>query len=333
MSELTVVLDRKNMAVRVESGSMVIDQPGCAPTKVPLNMIGGVTVVGSPMVSCGVWRELAARGVSAVVVPARGKGEPAYIGNGLSGSVVRRLSQYRAALDLGYRLNIGHFILERKLRGQEENLAALERTDGELDPHIEKIFELRKQLCEAESETTLMGLEGMAAHHYFQALREIFSEPWSFEGRNRRPPKDPLNSLLSLGYVMAASEVRKAIFQKGMDPALGFLHAAKNGRESFVLDVLETVRPRMDRFAFQLLSGPMRVSHFSSSEKDGCLLGKAGRKIFFQCWGAWNAADADEPAVRDLASEALEKILSMEPFKTDRIAEEIFREEDPPDWM
>jgi CRISPR-associated protein Cas1 len=102
-----------------------------------------------------------------------------------------------------------------------------------------------------------MGQEGAAAIAYFQGLAQIIAPRWGFCGRNRGPPRDPVNALLSLCYTLAAQTILRTLQRKGFDPALGFLHPPEAGRHSLVLDALEPIRPEIDRFVLQLLEHPL----------------------------------------------------------------------------
>jgi CRISPR-associated endonuclease Cas1 len=82
----------------------------------------------------------------------------------------------------------------------------------------------------APSLDALMGLEGAAAARYFGLWATAWQQPWHFPGRNRRPPRDPVNALLSLGYTLALNPVGQQAALRGLDVSLGFLHAPHSGR-------------------------------------------------------------------------------------------------------
>jgi CRISPR-associated protein Cas1 len=88
-----------------------------------------------------------------------------------------------------------------------------------------------------------MGIEGICARTYYQALRYYFPPEWKFNGRNRRPPLDPINALLSWGYGVLLARVFSATVQAGLDPYLGFFHATESYRPNLVLDLMEEFRP------------------------------------------------------------------------------------------
>ena len=100
----------------------------------------------------------------------------------------------------------------------------------------------------------------------------------------RRPPRDPLNALLSLGYTLLHSEAVLALYGAGLDPYIGFYHQLDFGRESLACDMVEPLRVEVDSFALELFRAEiLRVEDFSTTES-GCLLGKNGRAKFYGNW-------------------------------------------------
>ncbi len=93
----------------------------------------------------------------------------------------------------------------------------------------------------------LRGLEGQASALYFRLFKGLLKNPLGFEGRARRPPKDPINSLLSFGYTLLTSAAENVIRAVGLDPYCGFLHSLYYSRPSLALDLVEEFRPLVDR--------------------------------------------------------------------------------------
>ena len=311
MTDLTVVLDRRNLVVRMDGGAIRVDQPGCNPERVPLKMIRQVVVIGRPMISCKVWRALASEDIPAVLLPSRGDGPPAYMSSGLSKTINTRLAQYRALNDPAVRLAVSRWLLDRKLIGQELVLKEMDEKDA-TETYRRRISTSRAALPHETQRDRLMGLEGTAAGAYFKALATLLPQSWHFEGRNRRPPRDPVNALLSLSYVIAGGEVRRAIQKAGMDPCLGCLHAVTSGRESLMLDAMEPIRPDIDRFVLALIQHRLTPTDFWTNDKVGCRLTKAGRRAYYEAWAIWNERDDDEmPNVRGLSKEIIEGVVRL----------------------
>ncbi len=315
MDDLVVLLDRRDIAVCMEGQTLRIERPGHAPQRIPLKMIGRVVVYGSPMVSCDVWRKLADSGIPAVLFPGRGPGGIACLGGGLSTAVMIRLAQHRAAADSRTRSAVVNHIVGRKLQVQEtalglfaeENNISLSSSTGSGRYEIEAIFrstletirQCRLAVEKAKDLNSARGYEGSAATAWFGLLAAVLPEKWRFSGRNRRPPRDPVNGLLSLSYTMALTEVRHAVQQRGLDPAIGYLHTPRAGRESLLLDLLEPCRPVVDVFVLKLTGSLLRPGHFSYSQQYGCRLNKEGRSIYYKQWAEqrlqWPAWNLDVP--------------------------------------
>jgi CRISPR-associated protein Cas1 len=116
-------------------------------------------------------------------------------------------------------------------------------------PELERIPEDPIQ----EWRSSLMGVEGTAANHYFSGLTHIIRPEFEFEGRNRRPPKDPINAALSYGYALLAKQVMVSLCAAGLEPYGGFIHADRSGRPSLVYDLIEEFRqPVVDRFVIRM---------------------------------------------------------------------------------
>ena len=116
-------------------------------------------------------------------------------------------------------------------------------------------------------------------------LSEKAGVEFSFTERNRRPPRDPLNALLSQGYSILSKELTGICHAVGLDPFLGFYHQPRYGRPALALDLMEEFRPLVaDSVAISLLNrGELTVSDFSRSAS-GCFLRENGRRVFWEAW-------------------------------------------------
>ena len=164
-----------------------------------------------------------------------------------------------------------------------------------LEPHLdsalaERFRETQQQqlgkLHQAQSVDVFLGLEGTMSREWFQLLAAVLPEQWKFTGRNRQPPRDPLNALLSLGYTLALADIRQMVIAEGFDPAFGFLHQPYPAREALALDVLEIFRSGVDLFALNLLA-ELTPESFYYREAEGCRLSKAARPLFYREWAIY----------------------------------------------
>ena len=139
---------------------------------------------------------------------------------------------------------------------------------------------LSQQSTTATTNETLLGIEGAAAAAYFKLFGRMLKPPWKFEGRNRRPPKDPVNAVLSYGYVIIGSQIQSLLDGAGFDPYLGFYHATVYGRPSLALDLLEEFRHVLvDRLALNLFNlGILNEEDFYVPPEGGVYLSTSGKK-------------------------------------------------------
>ena len=146
-----------------------------------------------------------------------------------------------------------------------------------------------EQIRTCEDLDTLRGIEGELASRYFCVFDELIINQKSdfvFRGRNRRPPLDNINALLSFGYTVLGNECAAALESVGLDPYVGFLHRDRPGRQSLSLDLMEELRGIMaDRFALTLINKKIiKGEHFDYQGDSAVLLSDEGRKQFFAAW-------------------------------------------------
>lgn len=315
VNSLLLVIDHRDTKVRLEGRALRLERPDASPEHIPLGLVGLVVVHGSPLVGCEVWRELAERHIPAVLQPVRGRGPSVWIGAALGNSIELRLAQHRVAANPADAVVIARHFVAGKIQAQL-------RVVPQLDPQGEAARRLESfqrgsldRLDMATTTDTLMGIEGAAASAWYNWLGGWLPDRWRFSGRNRRPPRDPVNALLSLGYTLLGGEMLRAVQVGGLDPALGFLHGVVPGRESLVLDLMEPLRPSVDIVVLGLLDELLIPTHFSYSARDGCRLNKDGRALFYR---AWAGSRADWP---DLLGQTADDRPAMDPHPEPGLAE------------
>ncbi|MFO0827624.1 MAG: CRISPR-associated endonuclease Cas1 [Phycisphaerales bacterium] len=151
------------------------------------------------------------------------------------------------------------------------------------------IDDLASRHCAAEradSVASLLGIEGAAARTYWSAFGTLNRSPFLFKGRNRRPPRDPINAALGFGYSILTAEARSAVEAAGCDPYLGFYHAPWRGRPSLALDVMEPLRHQIiDRLVLRLINTKvLRSVHFRDSGERGVYFNKKGVVEFLKAY-------------------------------------------------
>ena len=283
-ADLLLVIDHKDTTVRMNGRALRIQHADQAPQHIPLGVLGLVIVHGRPLVGCEVWRALAERNIPAVLQPARGRGASVLIGVAGGGGIALRIAQHRAAADTAQALAIARRLVVGKIDAYAEARARLAPSSPASQRLAETQHAAIDRIDTAADNNALMGIEGAAAAAWYAWLADWLPDSWRFSGRNRRPPRDPVNALLSLGYTLLAGEMLRAVQEQGLDPALGFLHGVVPGRESLVLDLIEPLRASVDLVVLDMIADYLLPTQFSYSSRDGCRLNKPGRAAFYRCW-------------------------------------------------
>lgn len=298
-AKLLFVIDHSDTQVDLDGHALRVRRPDKPPQHVPLGLLGLVVVHGRALVACDVWRALAEHQVPAVLQPGRGQGACVWMGAALGATGALRTAQDRAAERLERRLMTARRLLSAKLEAQRQAARLVRRAntpEEDLARLFQRLAESRLSLDGVDSLAGLMGQEGAAAAAWYHWLGNQLPKPWGFAGRNRRPPRDPVNALLSLGYTLLGGEMLGAIQEAGLDPARGLLHDLVPGRESLVLDLIEPLRPSVDVVMVSLLDTLLTPEDFTLSQEEGCRLSKAARNRFYQ---AWAQARQDWPDLGD----------------------------------
>jgi CRISPR-associated protein Cas1 len=160
-----------------------------------------------------------------------------------AGSIQRRMNQYRALSDPEFCLALAKRLVTCRGQGQRKFLM---RGQGDVEPKTTQMKALLKQVDQANSLASLLGMEGNLAALYFAGL-SLLQKPdvpqeMRFTQRNRRPPKDRFNALLSFGYALLLKDVMQAIVTVGLEPALGFYHQLRSQAPPLALDLMEIFR-------------------------------------------------------------------------------------------
>lgn len=283
----SLYVDRRGVTLKADGEALVFYENGERVGTVPLAPLSRVFLRGDVTLSSSLLGKLGERGIGVVVLSGR-KAEPTMLLGRPHNDAARRVAQYRLSLDADFCLRFSRAIVEAKLNAQAAFLT--ERRDVELQSRYLLTLSLRKldgAIAAVDAQTSaasLRGLEGAGAAAYFEGFSDLLPARLKFHNRNRRPPKDPVNAVLSLGYTLLHAEAVLALYGAGLDPFIGFYHAMDFGRESLACDVVEPLRVEVDRHTLMLFrTEKLRPDDFSQTD-GACLLGKAGRTRFYAEW-------------------------------------------------
>lgn len=283
----SLYVDRRGVSLKADGEALVFYENDARVGTVPLAPLSRVFLRGDVTLQSSLLGKLGERGIGVVVLSGR-KAEPTLLLGRPHNDAARRVAQYRLSTDSAFCLAFARAVVEAKLRAQAAFLA--ERRDDEprsrylLTLSLRRIDSAIAAVDEAGSIASLRGVEGNGAAAYFEGFSDLLPERLHFSSRNRRPPKDPVNAVLSLGYTLLHAEGVLALYGAGLDPFVGFYHALDYGRESLACDIVEPLRVEVDRHTLRLFRHEtLRAEDFSSVD-GGCLLGKAGRSRFYEAW-------------------------------------------------
>jgi CRISPR-associated protein Cas1 len=291
-----LVIDRSDVELECEGNALVVREGGRR-TTLPLRQVTRAVLQGAGMrLQLSVLQKLAENGATTVLLSARRTRRVALVLGNAHNDARLRLSQAMKVVDVDYCLEWSRIIVAAKLQRQarlvHEWVHARPDARFELVHAHRGLMGLSGKPELAQDVDALRGIEGAGARMHFQALSCVVPPSLGFTGRNRRPPRDPLNAALSLGYTLLHTEAVHALHAAGLDPLLGFYHRPAFGRESLASDLIEPLRPAVDRWLWRLFAGRvLREDHFTL-DGEACLLGKAGRGVFFAAWAEYRSFPA-----------------------------------------
>ena len=215
-------------------------------------------------------------------------------------NVLGRIAQHRVSADARRALPIARALVEGKIRNQR---VLLRRNAQELpDEVLVRLEEHAVAASRATAVDELLGLEGAAARAYFQHFAQMLRSPtreaaFDFEGRNRRPPRDPVNALLSMAYAFLAREATNVLAGVGLDPWVGFLHRPRPGKPALALDLMEEFRPVLaDSVVLGVINNGELTEDDFEIRLTGTSLRQAGRRRFIRAFERRLQSEAKHPS-------------------------------------
>ncbi len=209
----------------------------------PLGHIEQVVVLGNVGITTPALKRLMQDGVDVVFLGLDGQYYGRVQGE-LTPHIALRRAQYQQQSDDAFTLALAQRIVAGKIRNQRVLLQRQKRAgNAELEEALAALEGYEARAGRTQTLNALLGVEGSATARYFGGYRLLFDAAWKFNERNRRPPRDPVNVLLSFGYTLLARAAENAIYTVGLDPYVGFLHKDVYNRPSLALDLTEEFRP------------------------------------------------------------------------------------------
>ncbi len=286
----TLFIDNKMLQLTQQGQCVKIKQREQAAKTVPFRQIKRVVINSNINIESRLLRNLAQQNISVIFINPRKPEQYGQLYGAGHNDASRRIHQMKASENTQCCRVIAHELVQKKINGQRKLLRDMIIKRPQHRFALNKAAKsLRQALNRLQQEAalsidSLRGIEGSSAAVYFAAFGTLFAESLEFNGRNRRPPKDPVNALLSLSYTLADSLAGYHSQISGYDPMIGFYHKLSWSRHSLSSDLIEPARPVIDGWIIQLFNQRILRKENFTQQNGGCYLDKAGREKFFIYW-------------------------------------------------
>lgn len=296
----------------LEGEAVVLKKEDGGVTKLPLHNLENIVCFNYLGVSPTLMAACCERNIGLCFLSPYGRFQ-ARVSGKIRGNVLLRKKQYQVSECQPESVPIAKSFLLGKISNCRTNLERAIRDHAMLidvqaaTSVSSALREQMKQIQESSSIADLMGFEGSAAKLYFSVFDQLIlqqKDEFHFEGRNRRPPLDNMNSLLSFLYTLLVNDVSSALETVGLDPYVGFLHQDRPGRPSLALDLMEELRPVFaDRLALSLVNRRQILGKgFTEKESGGILMDDDTRKAVLVAWQERKKEEIMHPFLKEKIS-------------------------------
>jgi CRISPR-associated protein Cas1 len=272
-------LSREGRRLRITKDDEVL-------ARAPLIQVSQVIIFGNVQITQPALKLLLDEGVEVVLLSRYGKFYGRLVG-APTGHGSLRVAQVLRSQDPGFALETAQQMVRGKVHNMKIFLQRYARRYNS-DPIREAVTgvdAMLQRVTRTRTINSLMGVEGQATAIYFGVWKNLLHPPWRFNKRVRRPPTDPVNVLLSLGYTLLMQNIQGAVLTAGLDPFVGFLHQLSYNRPNLPLDLMEEFRPLIvDSVTLRCLNNNIIThEHFSEGDEGRPLvLSQAGVKLFIR---------------------------------------------------
>jgi CRISPR-associated protein Cas1 len=270
-------LDQHGGYLGTSGNQLILKRPSGEKVGYPLHQIERVVISGQIHLSAAAIAQLLKHGIPTVFCGSQGhlRGQ---LGPMCGGQVRRRARQYALLGDGQASLGLARSLVLAKLRNQQRVLANWRRPDN-------RLAALAQAAGQCAGMERLRGLEGAGARCFFQGLAARLQDTgFEFPGRLYHPCPDPVNSLLSFGYALLSGELAVAAESRGMDRYAGVYHVPDGSQPALLLDLMEPMRPLVDRLVVRLLRRKLWNAGDFEQTPAGCRLKEGRRGQFLKAW-------------------------------------------------
>ncbi len=307
----TLYLTTDGTYIHKERETIVVEIDGKKAAQFPIHTIGNIFCFGRVMASPALMAFCGEAGVGLAFFTWYGKFQVRVTGP-VCGNVLLRRTQYRYADDpvkcleisrssIGAKVHSSRTCLQRFLRNYPTNPNA-----GAVQTVVDRKVQILHRIKEARDSELLRGYEGEAANHYFDVFDHLITQQktaFIMNGRNRRPPLDRVNALLSFIYTLIQHDCVSACEGVGLDPAVGFLHRDRPGRYSLALDLMEEFRAFIgDRLVLSLINrNQVGEKDFTIAETGAVQMSDAARKTILAAYQDRKKEEIEHPFLKEPA--------------------------------
>jgi CRISPR-associated protein Cas1 len=305
----TLYVTTQGAYLNKEGETVVVNIERETKLRLPIHTLSSIVCFGQVTCSPFLLGHCAENDVSVSFMTGYGKFLARVLGP-VSGNVLLRREQYRQADDLKASARLARMfvlgkvsnsrtVLNRAMRDHAARIPA-----GGMEKAISQFSKVARKLLHEEDLDNIRGIEGRAANDYFSLFDDLIVSQkvdFVFAGRNRRPPLDRVNCLLSFLYSLLCHDARSALETVGLDPAVGFLHRDRPGRMSLALDLMEEFRPVLgDRLALSLINlGQVRKNGFNVTESGAVLMDDDTRKTLLTEYQKRKQVEIEHPFLKE----------------------------------
>lgn len=285
-----IYVKEQGALVQKSSERIIVSKGGSTLFEVPVIQMDNIALIGNVQITAQALHMLLEKGVDVSYFSYSGK----YLGHTAAESsknIFLRFQQYAFYLDEKKRLEMAKIIVRNKIKNQ---MSVIKRHhwDGSGYGWKDDLLQMEKYLGTLDGKASpneVLGVEGICSNIYFGAFGNMLKCDFKFHGRNRRPPKDPVNVIISLAYTFLTKEMCNALDAESFETYLGFLHGIRYGRKSLALDMIEEFRqPMIDRLVILLFNKHMVGKYdFEFPDEGGVVLNEDGFRKFCTEYEKW----------------------------------------------
>ncbi len=290
----TLFITSQKTYLKKKGDTVAVVKDGRILARIPLITLDSIICFGNVLVSPFLLGACPTHGISVSFLTEHGRFLARSEGP-VAGNVLLRKEQYRRSDDEISSADIAKFFICGKIANQRTVLQRALRDHSDkieesaIRAALSQMADVLSRLEHERSLDVIRGMEGDAAQSYFSVFDELIvaqKDCFRFNGRNRRPPIDTVNALLSYLYVLLYHDCRSALECTGLDPAVGFLHRDRPGRLSLALDLMEEFRPFfVDRLALSLINRKEIIpNQFETSGSGAVLMSEDARKTVISAY-------------------------------------------------